>query len=75
MSQTKKPEIRVGVLAALTVFLGIGAGADVVAGGLSFEQLAAVRSVDQVAIAAGGSFIAYSLDVPRKPGVGEDGSA
>jgi dipeptidyl aminopeptidase/acylaminoacyl peptidase len=43
--------------------------------GLSFEQLAAVRSVDEVAIAPGGSFIAYTLDVPRRPGVDPDGPA
>jgi dipeptidyl aminopeptidase/acylaminoacyl peptidase len=43
--------------------------------GLSFEQLAAVRSVGEVVVAPGGSFIAYTLDVPRKPGVDPDGAA
>jgi len=43
--------------------------------GLTFEQLAAVRSVDDVVMAPGGSFIAYTLDVPRKPGVDPDGAA
>jgi dipeptidyl aminopeptidase/acylaminoacyl peptidase len=43
--------------------------------GLSFEQLAAVRSVGEVVVAPGGSFIAYTLDVPPKPGVEPDGAA
>jgi dipeptidyl aminopeptidase/acylaminoacyl peptidase len=62
-------------LVALTVALVTGVDAEVSAGGLGFEQLAAIRLVNQVAIAPGGSFIAYSLDVPRNPGVDEDGPA
>ncbi len=75
MSRMNDSACRVGLLAALTVALVIGVDAEVSAGGLGFEQLAAIRSVNQVAIAPGGSFIAYSLDVPRNPGVDEDGPA
>jgi len=54
----------------------VGFGGGVEAGeGLSFDQLAAVRSVDDVVVAPGGSFIAYTLDVPRRPGVDPDGPA
>jgi dipeptidyl aminopeptidase/acylaminoacyl peptidase len=54
----------------------VGVGGIVEAGeGLSFEQLAAVRSVEDVVVAPGGSFIAYTLEVPRKPGVDPDGKA
>ena len=54
----------------------VGFGGDVEAGeGLTFEQLAAVRSVNDVVMAPGGSFIAYTLDVPRKPGIDPDGAA
>jgi dipeptidyl aminopeptidase/acylaminoacyl peptidase len=62
--------VAIGVCAAATV--GSVAGH---AGGLTFEQLAAIRSVREVAIAPGGSFIAYTLEVPRSPGVDEDGPA
>jgi len=55
--------------------LVIVAGAVEAGEGLSFEQLAAIRSVNQVEISPGGSFIAYTLDVPRRPGVDPDGSA
>ena len=53
----------------------VGAGGAEAGEGLSFEQLAAVRSVGEVVMAPGGSFIAYTLDVPRKPGVDPDGAA
>ena len=43
--------------------------------GLSFERLAAVRSVEEAVVAPGGSFIAYTLDVPRTPGIDPDGKA
>jgi dipeptidyl aminopeptidase/acylaminoacyl peptidase len=45
------------------------------AAGLGFEQLAALRSVRQVAISADGATIAYALEVPRRPGVDPDGPA
>jgi dipeptidyl aminopeptidase/acylaminoacyl peptidase len=45
------------------------------AAGLTFEQLAAVRSVREVQISPDGRTIAYTLRVPRRPGVDEDGSA
>jgi dipeptidyl aminopeptidase/acylaminoacyl peptidase len=44
------------------------------AAGLTFEQLAAIRSVREVQIAPDGRTIAYTLRVPRRPGVDEDGS-
>ncbi len=54
----------------------VGVGGSVEAGeGLTLEQLAAVRSVNDVVMAPGGSFIAYTLDVPRTPGVDPDGAA
>jgi dipeptidyl aminopeptidase/acylaminoacyl peptidase len=54
----------------------VGVGGSVEAGeGLTFEQLATVRSVNDVVMAPGGSFIAYTLDVPRKPGIDPDGAA
>jgi dipeptidyl aminopeptidase/acylaminoacyl peptidase len=58
----------------VSVVVAFGGGAEA-GDGLSFEQLAAIRSVDEVVVAPGGSFIAYSLDVPRKPGVDPDGPA
>ncbi len=60
----------------VVVCLVVGVGGSAEAGeGLSFEQLAAVRSVDEVVVAPGGSFIAYTVDVPRRPGVDPDGAA
>ncbi len=53
----------------------VGAGGAEAGEGLTYEQLAAVRSVGEVVVAPGGSFIAYTLDVPRKPGVDSDGAA
>jgi dipeptidyl aminopeptidase/acylaminoacyl peptidase len=56
--------------------LAVSIGGNVEAGGgLSFEQLAGLRSVNEAVIAPGGSFIAYTLDVPRRPGVDKDGPA
>ena len=63
-----------GCLVVACVMVGFGGGVE--AGeGLSFEQLAAVRSVADVVVAPGGSFIAYTLDVPRTPDVDPDGAA
>jgi len=60
----------------VAVCVMVSVGGSVEAGeGLSFEQLAAVRSVEEAVVAPGGSFIAYTLDVPRKPGVDPDGAA
>ena len=56
----------------VTVLAGLAGGVEA-AEGLSLEQLAAIRSVDEVALAPGGSFVAYTLDVPRKPGIDPDG--
>jgi len=67
---------RVGQSLLVVVCVMVGVGGSVEAGeGFGFEQLAAVRSVDEVVVAPGGSFIAYTLDVPRKPGVDPDGPA
>ena len=61
---------------SVAVCVMVGAGGGVEAGeGLGFEQLAAVRSVQEVVVAPGGSFIAYTLNVPRSPGVDPDGPA
>jgi len=62
------------LLVAVCVMVGIGGSVEA-GDGLSFEQLAAVRSVNEVVVAPGGSFIAYTLDVPRKPGIDPDGPA
>ena len=43
--------------------------------GITFEHIAAMRSVGSVAISPDGSRIAYTLSVPRRPGVDDDGSA
>jgi dipeptidyl aminopeptidase/acylaminoacyl peptidase len=60
----------------LTVFLvcaavSVGVVAD--AGGLTFEQLAALRTARGAVISPDGSMIAYTLSVPRRPGVDTDG--
>ena len=63
--------LSIAVAGMLVVVAGISEASE----GLTFEQLAAIRSVHQVEIAPAGSFIAYALDVPRRPGVDPDGSA
>ncbi len=65
---------RRSILVAVIAMLGL-AGSLQAGGGLDFEQLAALRSVGDAVIAPGGSFIAYTLDVPRRPGVDADGPA
>jgi len=45
------------------------------ADGLTFEQLAALRSVGSVELSPDGSRIAYTLTVPRRPGHDENGPA
>ena len=42
--------------------------------GLGFEQLAALRAADEIAVSPDGELVAYTLDVPRIPGQDEDGS-
>jgi len=44
-------------------------------GGLTFEQLAALRTVGTVQLSPDGAFAAYTLSVPRRPGTDEDGKA
>ena len=76
MSRIIFQKCRVGWLVLIVVFLFAGNGGNLEAGGgLTFEQLAALRSVNEAVIGPGGSFIAYTLNVPRRPGVDEDGPA
>ena len=44
-------------------------------GGITFEQLAALRSAGNAVVSPDGELIAYTLSVPRQPGAGSDGSA
>jgi len=55
--------------------LAVGAAASAESGGLTFEQLAAVRSVASVDVSPDGSVVVYTLNVPRRPGDDPDGSA
>jgi dipeptidyl aminopeptidase/acylaminoacyl peptidase len=55
--------------------LAVGAAASAESGGLTFEQLAAVRSVASVDVSPDGSAVAYTLNVPRRLGDDPDGSA
>ncbi len=59
-----------GLLLFLTVFPAAAAHH-----GLDFEHLAALRSVGEVAVSPDGDLIAYTLTVPRTPGVDDNGSA
>ncbi len=43
--------------------------------GLTFEQLAAIRSVGSVELSPDGNRIAYGLSVPRRPGYDDNGPA
>jgi len=45
------------------------------AGGLTFEQLAGLRSVTSAVISPDEASIAYTLTVPRRPGIDDDGPA
>ena len=47
----------------------------VAADGLTYEQLAAIRSVGSVNLSPDGSRIAYTLTLPRRPGYDENGPA
>jgi dipeptidyl aminopeptidase/acylaminoacyl peptidase len=69
-------ECRLGlaVLLAAGCCAAISAGA-VWAGGLTFEQLAALRSVGSAVISPDGVSVAYTLNVPRRPGRDDDGPA
>jgi dipeptidyl aminopeptidase/acylaminoacyl peptidase len=65
---------RIGVLIFAGVLM-VGAASTVgEAAGLTFEQLAAMRSVREVEISPDGGTIAYTLRVPRRAGVDEDGA-
>ncbi|MEW6074046.1 MAG: S9 family peptidase [Planctomycetota bacterium] len=43
--------------------------------GMSLEQVASLRTVQSVDLSPDGSLVAYTLSVPRIPGVDEDGAA
>ena len=60
-------------LIAVLVSAFVFSGAVAEAGGLTFEQLAALRTARGAVISPDGSLIAYTLSVPRRPGVDEDG--
>ena len=62
----------VGMVVVATVLLWAATAA---AGSMSFEQLASLQSVREVAMSPDGAMVAYTLNVPRKPGVDEDGRA
>jgi dipeptidyl aminopeptidase/acylaminoacyl peptidase len=62
---------RLILVLGLACLLGIPA----IAGGLTFEQLAAIRNVGAVEIAPDGSRIAYTVTVPRRPGHDDNGPA
>jgi len=66
--------VSIAVVCVCAVFAAGGA-AHAGDGGLTFEQVAALRSVGNVKMAPDGSQIAYTLSVPRRPGVDADGSA
>ncbi len=55
--------------------LAVGATASAESGGLTFEHLAAGRSVASVDVSPDGSTVAYTLNVPRRPGDDPDGPA
>ncbi|MCH7779582.1 MAG: S9 family peptidase [Acidobacteria bacterium] len=61
------------ILASFT--LSLAPFLPLVADGLTFEQLAALRSVGSVELSPDGSRIAYTLTVPRRPGHDENGPA
>ncbi|MFV2073186.1 MAG: hypothetical protein ACC742_11120 [Thermoanaerobaculales bacterium] len=72
----KRPEALLMIVllfVALIAVAGLTAASD--GAGLTFKQLAALRSVGEVQLSPDGEFVAYSLVVPRLPGVDEDGPA
>ena len=68
------PDARALIL-LLTVAMISSAASVVAGGGLTFEQLAALRAVGEVQLSPDGVFAAYTLVVPRQPGRDEDGPA
>jgi dipeptidyl aminopeptidase/acylaminoacyl peptidase len=73
MSRIDFPGSRIVVAVMITSGAVVAGGFAEAADGLGFEQLAAMRSVGEVAMTPAGSFIAYTLNVPRRPGVDPDG--
>jgi dipeptidyl aminopeptidase/acylaminoacyl peptidase len=65
---------RVSLLVAVVV-VGVAFAPQLSAAGLTFEQLSALRSVGDAVSSPDGQSIAYTVTVPRRPGVDEDGSA
>ena len=70
MSRTGTLLPRILVLIGLLAICG-----PALAAGLTHSQLAAIRSVSSAEVSPDGRFVAYVLDVPRAPGVDEDGPA
>jgi dipeptidyl aminopeptidase/acylaminoacyl peptidase len=66
--------VSIAVVLLCSVF-AVGGMAHGGEGGLTFEQVAALKSVRDVEMSPDGSVIAYTLTVPRRPGVDADGSA
>jgi dipeptidyl aminopeptidase/acylaminoacyl peptidase len=62
-------------LTVLVAALALSSGAFADGSPLTFEQLAAIRTVTDVKISPDGRTVAYTLSVPRKPGVDDDGPA
>lgn len=59
----------------ILLFMALVVSAPVLAEGMSLQQIAALRSVNQALISPDGRHIAYLLAVQRKPGEDEDGPA
>lgn len=64
-----------GLSFVVCAVLCLGAAPPVTAAGLTPDQLNQMRSVRDVAISPDGARVAYVLEVPRRAGVDEDGSA
>ena len=62
----------VGLVVCAASFGGLSVG---VTGGLTFEQMSALRLAGDAEVSPDGSLIAYTLAVPRRPGVDADGPA
>jgi dipeptidyl aminopeptidase/acylaminoacyl peptidase len=65
---------RIGRLCLLAAVLW-AAGSTAGAAGLDFDHVAALRGVREAAVSPDGALVAYTVDVPRRPGVDDDGPA
>jgi dipeptidyl aminopeptidase/acylaminoacyl peptidase len=66
---------RVLPVVVLLVLVPLSADEETPVAGLTFEDSAMLRSVNSAQISPDGSLVAYSLRVPRDPGVDDDGPA